>query len=284
MFNWLIFFKERIPLFSYFIIASGFACGSLSLLNKDFSYITYSFVCVGIILFLVLLRLMDEVKDYDKDCIVYPQRPLPRGLIKIEECKKAIRINYVMMIFWNFLIYQVFSLYSGFLYSIVIGYSLLMYREFWISNFLKSKPFLYALSHQVVIFPLTYFALTSCSENLPKEKSLLYTLIILVSFLNYEIGRKLKPNAHPALQTYLYVYGKSKVVFILIGCLILLAIGSSYFTFNYISISFYLMGILGILIFYINPKIYKFIEVITSVSLILHIWLPTIYSFLQGTF
>ena len=41
-------------------------------------------IFIGVSLFLIFiteLRFMDELKDYEKDKIAHPDRPLPRGLV-----------------------------------------------------------------------------------------------------------------------------------------------------------------------------------------------------------
>ena len=45
-------------------------------------------------LFFAELRLMDELKDYEKDLIAHPERPLPRGLLSREEVRAAVLPSY----------------------------------------------------------------------------------------------------------------------------------------------------------------------------------------------
>ena len=46
---------------------------------------------------------MDDVKDYDKDVIVHPDRPLPRGLIAYDEVALVVKITLAILIGYSVL-------------------------------------------------------------------------------------------------------------------------------------------------------------------------------------
>lgn len=97
-------------------------------------------------LFFFRMRLFDEIKDYETDLRVNPTRPLARGLITVGETKRMILVS----IFFEVLLAATFGKATFAAYVLALGYSLLMYREFFMSDFLRSRLTTYAVSHTIV--------------------------------------------------------------------------------------------------------------------------------------
>ena len=76
--KWITFFKERTPLGSYGLLAMGPAISG-SMLTHQLNFLLIACAFMGFFLFLIVLRMMDEYKDFDKDILAHPTRPLPRG-------------------------------------------------------------------------------------------------------------------------------------------------------------------------------------------------------------
>ena len=85
-----------------------------------------------------------------------------------------------------------------------------MYKEFFMEKTLGKSPIIYAITHQVIIVPVCLFAISIPFSNLVfTQKSLGFCLLVLSSFFTFEVGRKMDPNAHPILGTYLIYYKKA---------------------------------------------------------------------------
>lgn len=90
--RWRQYAKERSPIGALLFIGFSQTLASQGALRAGWSIPRLLIGTVGIAAFMVLMRLMDEKKDFKKDQIANPTRPLPRGLISVDEISKAVRI------------------------------------------------------------------------------------------------------------------------------------------------------------------------------------------------
>ena len=80
MSRWFVFIQERFNLAVYIPVILLFVASHASLAGNN-SYTTAAdlfFICVAVVIFFFILRLFDEVKDYEFDSMYHPGRPLPR--------------------------------------------------------------------------------------------------------------------------------------------------------------------------------------------------------------
>ena len=77
--RWWILLSERSPLPVLTLIAAGPAFGGILTNREPKTWLIGAISFLFIIFALIVARLMDERKDYQKDCAVNPSRPLPRG-------------------------------------------------------------------------------------------------------------------------------------------------------------------------------------------------------------
>lgn len=221
--KWLIFFKERTPLASYFLITMGPTASGYALAVSPGLcglYLAFS----GFFLFFLVLRMMDEYKDYHKDLLAHPSRPLPRGLIALPEFHLGITIGMVALIAFDLLLLILGYPYSFFLYALVILHLWLMYKEFYVAEWINARPILYAVTHQLILVTLCLFCISVYRSETGLSFDLLdvvYSLSVLFAFFSYEVCRKLDPGAHPVLKTYLSVYGIDGVIKIVSTLLVL---------------------------------------------------------------
>jgi|GEM_PF-168783 len=226
MLRWWTFIKERSPLPVLIILATGpivsgfiftlaspVCTSSLHQLCVPASgkWIVLVFAIFASVLFMIEARLMDELKDFEKDKQANPTRPLPRGLISPLELGAAVKIVMVALFVLAGLIFMVGNPLSGFLFAGSAAYLWLMYKEFYVRQILTSYPLIYALSHQIVGVPLYLFGVTLFAEAFAKNSAAWsYVLINVLASISYEFSRKLKPDAHPAALTYRQIYGLGK--------------------------------------------------------------------------
>ena len=273
--KWLKYSKERFPLLVYLLLSTGFSLSANYMFSDNFIVLPFALSLFGILLFFFELRLMDELKDYEKDKVANPDRPLPRGLLTPKQVEKAIKGILGGMIGFALLLSLTLNIYAGIYYLLLILYLFLMYKEFFIPEWLNKKILLYAASHQVILIILCIFTVSCFSPGLAlSDKCLLYGLLVLCSFFTYEVCRKLDPNAHPILQTYLSIFGIKKtlalVVALSLGAIIISLLQAHPSSLILIFFSSGVMLSAGVLLF--NKNLYKFTEVIASLSLLLHIW------------
>lgn len=286
MSRWITFFRERFPLPVLFLISFGIALAGLSYGSRPLQPIQILLAGAITFLFFSTLRLMDEIKDYEKDKIVHPTRPLPRGLIELSEFKRVMLMSVALMFVFAALVAVVGNVKSAGFFAFSIIYLWLMYKEFYVGQALQKAPIVYAITHQIVLLPLMAASVflstpeTTCLDGLLKP-----ALMVMGGFFTYEICRKLDPNAHPMLQTYRHVYGLFGSGLLSAVTLGTGALGAAlaYGCCSWQSIAIWVVEALTILSFVLfankRPKI---VEAMASLSLLIHIWLPTISYLFRG--
>jgi 4-hydroxybenzoate polyprenyltransferase len=228
------------------------------------------------------LRFMDEYKDYEKDKIAHPERPLPRGLITINEVKTIIIVLQCLLFALAFFSVKFFNTFSGIYLIIGITWLFLMYKEFYIGKSLGKFPFIYAISHQIIIIPLGIFAISAINKYDHFEIVTVWlSLLLLSTFFIYEISRKLDPHALPILGTYLIISGKYKTT-VAISILTMLGLFVGY----QLNLGFWIyipliLTYLSHVIIFIRPAKYKITEAFVTLYLLFVIWLIPIKNFFK---
>lgn len=181
---------------------------------KEFAPLVYS--SLALFLFLLKLRLLDEFKDYAHDKKFHPERPVSRGLIKLNELKPWIIICLLLEI----LIAIIFTKTSIFLYGIVLIYSLLMYKEFFCAEKLRKNFTLYILLHEIIIIPLSMYLLAI--NKIPVNAILDEHFILIIGFVAIqlfllEVARKIRSKDQETAgnDTYTSQYGTKKAAILL---------------------------------------------------------------------
>jgi 4-hydroxybenzoate polyprenyltransferase len=174
--------------------------------------------------FLFMLRVFDEHKDYEKDLVNHPDRVLQRGLITLWHLKVggAIAIAVQLGV----------SLYDdgGFgpvtaRWLLVIVWSAMMAKEFWVGEWLEKRLVLYATSHMLVtpMAILWMMQMGAGEAPLPKVAYLVAALSFL-SGASFEVARKVRgpEGERDGVDSYTKVLGPRGVTVVLL----LLALGS----------------------------------------------------------
>jgi acyl-CoA synthetase (AMP-forming)/AMP-acid ligase II len=224
--KWLTYLNERSPLQALLALSSMGAVSSLAFKGEFNITLFFAGILFNTLLF-IQLRLGDEVKDFEKDKIVNPTRPLPRGLLRPEEVLKAMNGVFYSLLLGGLLIGIGYSWESGLTLCLSTLFGQLMYHEFFIGKELNKSPILYALTHQVIVFLIYgWIGLATDPELLSNKEFLGWLIANFGASFTYEICRKLDPNAHTLAQTYAHVYGREKTALITSLFIMIMAIGS----------------------------------------------------------
>ena len=287
---WITFLKERLPLPSYLVLVVGLAVSGNALGSPAAPaesvfppWGAATIAAAGAFLFFAVLRIMDEYKDYEKDKVAHPHRPLPRGLIAPEQVAVAVKGLAVAMLLFSVVV-GLANRPAGISYLLVTGYLWLMYREFYAGVWLANRPLLYAASHQVIILPLSYFCVLAASPDAWRHlQPALLGITVLGAFFTYEICRKLDPNAHPLLQTYLSHYGPATTLGLTICTIALSALGALGLGLGQMlwPLEGILIALLSLLL--LAPNRFKIIEHGATISLALHVWAVPLSTWLRST-
>ena len=292
----LAYTNERFPLipislFAAFITFNAFYCGQY-IFNQSVR-VTYSKnLLLGFIsnfLLLFHLRLFDEFKDYDEDLKAYPERLLSKGVVTLTDLNKLIFVCIGAQIILNSFI----GLNSFILWTAILIYSLLMYKEFFIPEFLNKTMALYLASHQLIV-PIIVIYAFSLTGLLSYEKLFtplgLYGLMVvsLPSFI-FEIGRKTwnPEREKETADSYTKVWGIKKTSLILLLSILILVffihrfLGTAFF-FSWQGLSLSLIFAVSLMLigqFVARPtkRNSKLVEVGTSLILLLNHLLIILY-------
>ncbi|MEY2986489.1 MAG: hypothetical protein RJB13_10, partial [Pseudomonadota bacterium] len=222
------YIKERSPIPILAVLAlgpliSGWMFASKKNLCKEEcfdarnSYLMF-LALVSSLLFLIAARAMDEIKDAKKDKTANPSRPLPRGLITLNELKFVSNVAVSLMLLLCLIFLTLGQVIAASLLFVSTVYLWLMYKEFYVGHRLADYPIIYGFSHQLVVIPLYLFAFTliiQSSEPIIRSENFgavpfAFALANLFASMTYEFSRKLQPDKHPDAQTYRQIYGFRK--------------------------------------------------------------------------
>jgi len=233
--------KERFPLWQFFLLSAlfSFTAGSITqrLINQKIDFLNIFVAFLAIFLFLFRLRLFDEFKDASHDALHYKDRPVPRGLIKLAELKPLIFLVIVCEIAVSLKFYP----FSTIIFIITFVYSLVLFKEFFIANWLRKKFTLYIFLHELIAIPIFYYLLVL--NGLELTTISLSTVLIIVLFLTLElflleVTRKIRApkEENDSKDTYTSQYGISGATGLILAISVSILLGY-FFLFRYFQIS-----------------------------------------------
>lgn len=194
--RWLTYQRERFPILRHgLLVALTSACVLAFSAHTRGQYLNWTGIfpatVIGVLAFFQL-RILDEFKDYEIDAQYRPERPVPRGLVSLNELRNlgiASALIQLILVVW---------LQVGILPILLAcwGFMALMTVEFFVPDFLKKRPLLYLLSHQPIV-PLLQILASAWAWTMPGHQISASALIWLaiISFgagITLEIGRKLR--------------------------------------------------------------------------------------------
>jgi hypothetical protein len=259
--RWMTLLRERAPLPALALVGLAQSLSASALTRGEFGtrwIITSTIAIVGL---LVLLRLMDEVKDVAKDRVAHPDRPLPRGLLTVAEIRRAIAGLGAALVLGAVIIGFVRAPIAGALYAATVAYAGLMYREFFSARLCGANAFVYAATHQVIIVPL-YLVAVACAapDAALSAPAIWFALSGLGASWVIEVSRKLDPAAPPILRTYLRAHGKPATAAAILAGLALVWIATHAIGVHAIVGPFVVLMTAAVPLLWIAPGRYRLIE------------------------
>lgn len=217
MANWWALIKERfsplmyIPMILVFTGANG-VYGTI-VTHQSWSWGRFALVFLLMLSFFFRMRLFDEIKDYEVDLQINPTRPLARGILSISSVKKALGL----LIFFEVLLAATLGPGPLIAHGLAIGYSLLMYEEFFVGDLLRPHLTTYAVSHTFVSALLGFSCAVAMTGHDPAHlpKAAYYFFLMNWAFFNlFEFARKTFAPAEERdhVPSYSKIFGSSGAV------------------------------------------------------------------------
>jgi hypothetical protein len=219
MHRWWTYLQERFPPLENGLLVAVFGLSALyhsALLRgrADLPGVESALVAFGLtLLFFFLLRVADEFKDVEKDRQYRPERPVPRGLIRLRELGLAGAAAAAVQ-------FGLAAWVDGTLLLVLLGtwaYFGLMWVEFFVPDWLDERPVLYMLSHMVIMPGIALLAAGADWAAAGVAPPVDFVWFLGASFfggLVFEIGRKIRApeGERTGVETYSKTWGRSRAV------------------------------------------------------------------------
>ena len=176
----------------------------------------------AVVCFFLMLRVFDEHKDYELDCLNHPHRVLQSGLITLGHLKVLGLVAVAIQLSVSL------HLDGGFgpvttVWLIVMGWSSLMAVEFFCGEWLEKRLVLYALSHMIVMpMALIWMAqMGAGSQTLPTAIAWLGAASFF-SGASFEVTRKMKApeDERETIDSYTKSLGLKTAPIVVLGLLL----------------------------------------------------------------
>ena len=258
-----LYFKERYPFFARLLL--GFIVFLeiyfIVLLNNNVTTFNISIQeFIGgftVFAFLYWLRVADDLKDYETDQRLFPDRPLPSGRVQKKDIIISCAIINGLAIGLNI------AFMNNIVFLIVLYvYGFLMSRWFFARSKIQPSLVLAVITHNPVqmIVNLYIISFTCTKYSIPAIS--LYTIMALFTLyfpaLIWEVSRKIKaPKDENDYTTYSKIFGYKKATMFVLVLTIMDIITNFILVFNLNKIS---VGILFILVSWMTWKFIEFIK------------------------
>lgn len=211
-----IYFKERYPLIARLALGGivFFEIYFIILLNNDvtnFSIGIQEFVgSYTVFAFLMWLRIADDLKDYETDMRLFPDRPLPSGRVAKKDIVIICIIFQAISLVLNLLFMNNFVF-----FCVLYGYGYLMSKWFFRKNVIQpSLPLALVTHNPVQMFINVYiisFTVTKYGLNAITLITIMTLWTLYFPALIWEISRKIRaPKDETDYTTYSKLFGYKK--------------------------------------------------------------------------
>ena len=145
---------ERFPLahaiafFSLYLTAAAVARYSASEAPVNFNLLDI-LACLLALSYFLVLRVFDEHKDYELDCMNHPQRVLQSGMITLKHLKGLALVSIIAQLLFSLWLDQGVA-HVSMAWGIAFVWTCLMGVEFFCGEWLEKRLTLYAFSHMLV--------------------------------------------------------------------------------------------------------------------------------------
>jgi 4-hydroxybenzoate polyprenyltransferase len=171
----------------------------------------------NILSLMLILRLMDELKDREIDQELFRNRPLPSGRVWESDIQFSLVVMTILYLAGNLLAVGAF-----WMAGLVLGYAFLMFRYFFIPRILRKHLLLNLATHNPVVPLMLLYLLILFSAHyeiglrgLDWALSLLLIGMYWAMFFAWEIARKIRSKEEEdAYVTYSQIFGRPGAVLV----------------------------------------------------------------------
>ena len=159
----------------------------------------------------LMVRIIDEFKDYEEDCKYRPYRPVPRGLVTLKELKVLFIICAILQVSFTLKFGNIFLL------LVLWTYFALMSKDFFLKKVID-KHILFGVLLDELLMPIAVLYLSSFVYYFD-TLMIIWPLLLMTYIISWivEIARKVrcKEDEEEGVKTYTAVFGIPKTMIIL---------------------------------------------------------------------
>ncbi len=218
--KWYTYQKERFPIATYGLYIFSIVFGTFCFATESKNWIMLIPMFVVTLLQFLMVRIVDEFKDFEEDSKYRPYRPVPRGLVSLKELGilggicAVIQIGLTAILNLKGLIYL----------SLVWIFFAIMSKSFFIKK-LVDKHILLEVTLDEFLMPLLVLYLSTFVTTISVKLIPFLILSYLGSWI-VEIARKVrcKEDEENGVKTYTAVFGipKATTIVVVLEALIML--------------------------------------------------------------
>jgi hypothetical protein len=209
--RWLVYQRERFPLARHApLVLVTCLCALVFTLQAQNeprwpslgAWFGSSLVTLGLFF---ILRVLDEFKDLEDDSRFRPYRPVPRGVLKLEDLARAGWLVAGLQLFVT-VVFAPRAVVPLIVCWVFMG---LMALEFFVPNWLKARPFAYMLSHAPITGLIQIQASAWVWICLTPNAVIWLALAATAAGIMLELGRKIRApeDEEPGVDTYTASWG-----------------------------------------------------------------------------
>ncbi len=211
-----LYLDERFPLATHLVVVIAFFFSSYllseRLLRPRETLLGMPAIAgmITVLFALFFLRILDEFKDYAKDVVAHPDRIVSRGIMPLSELKIVGAVVIAVMLLVNALV----GLPAVAACLIVIAFAMVMFKEFFVAEWLNRHLIVYALTHQLITPLLCLYVYSLVAIPTGGGWNAMFWLQLGMGVgtgLGWEMSRKIRmpEEEHDQIDTYSKHFGPS---------------------------------------------------------------------------
>lgn len=158
-------------------------------------------------LFLLFLRISDELKDFESDKVLFPERLVPSGQVLVSDLNALMAFSVGAMVLLNLTMPQ-----SLLAFGLLFAYGVLMFNYFFLRRWISRSLLLALITHNPsVLLMNAYVIAVFCTQyDIAFWQPLHLQLIVLfwLPGLAWELARKIRaPQDETEYETYSKIFG-----------------------------------------------------------------------------
>src|SRR3989344_1824327 len=204
--RWYLYQKERFPVLLLLlgIIPATFSSGAV--VSGSLGAVAIFGAIAGSLVYLLHIRIVDELRDFEHDILYHPTRPLQSGMISRKEPR------YIDTVAMAVLLLIAFSAgaSAAIIALVMLGYTYIAGKEFFVGEALRRRFFIYNGLNLLQMLLMQFFVYAIFAASISLNVVLLaHFLFTTVGTMLFEFVRKLKVPGDDGTgkDTYTYFLG-----------------------------------------------------------------------------